>query len=189
MLSNGTFTTFITQAGGGFSQCAMEAKQGGSDGDVVALTRWRADTTLDEWGCWVYVQDVDSGMLWSAASQPTTTATEQQTVWFAPYKAEFQRRDHNISVLMEVTVPPLDNLEIRRITLTNHSDQQRHLTLTSYGEVVLAPQALDRRHQAFSKLFIESEYSDNIHTLLFHRRSRSPDEAQIYMAHMMIVEG
>jgi hypothetical protein len=29
--------------------------------------------------------------------------------------------------------------------------------LSSYGEVVLAPQATDRRHPAFNKLFIESE--------------------------------
>ena len=33
-----------------------------------------------------------------------------------------------------------------------------------------ATQAEDRRHPAFSKLFVESEYLPELHALLFHRR-------------------
>src|SRR5262249_30887992 len=48
-LSNGTYGTLITAAGGGYSQWKD-----------IALTRWRADTTLDDSGLWIYVQDGDS---------------------------------------------------------------------------------------------------------------------------------
>jgi cyclic beta-1,2-glucan synthetase len=188
ILSNGTYTTFITGAGGGYSQCVLTTEKDRSEGDVFALTRWRADTTLDEWGTWIYVQDRDSGVLWSAAYQPTATVADQHGVWFDPYKAEFRRRDHGISLRMEVTVPPTDNLEIRRITLTNHSGQTRHLAVTSYGEVVLALQEIDRRHQAFNKLFIESEYVSDLNTLLFSRRPRSGKEAPVYLAHLVAAE-
>ena len=58
---------------------------------------------------------------------------------------------------MEIVVPPEDDLEIRRVRLINHSDRPRRLLVVSYAEVVLASQDSDRRHPAFSKLFVESE--------------------------------
>ncbi|TET84137.1 MAG: hypothetical protein E3J37_04210, partial [Anaerolineales bacterium] len=176
-LSNGRYSVFITNSGGGYSRW-----QG------VDLTRWRADTTLDSWGTWVYVQDRDSGALWSAGYQPTASLPESQTVLFSPHKAEFQRRDHDISLRMEISVPPEDDVEIRRLTLINHSGRHRQLMFTNYAEVVLAPQSVDRRHPAFNKLFVESEYLPEINTLLFHRRLRSAEEKLIYMAHSLVVK-
>ena len=72
------------------------------------------------------------------------------------------------------------------MTLTNHGDQPRRLRLTSYGEVVLAPQATDARHPAFNKLFIESEPLPRGNGLLFRRRPRSGSEEGIYLAHALV---
>ncbi len=186
-LSNGRYGLLITGAGGGYSrwQRDLPSASGGAGG--VDLTRWRADTTLDNWGTWLYIQDGDSGDLWSAGYQPTGASPESQEVLFFAHKAEFRRRDHDISVRMEVTVSPNDDVEIRRVTLTSHSDQTRRLMLTSYGEVVLAPQIVDRRHPAFNKLFVESEYLPEINGLLFRRRSRSAEEEPVYLAHLLVV--
>ncbi|MBL7065593.1 MAG: hypothetical protein ISS49_15490, partial [Anaerolineae bacterium] len=175
-LSNGHYDLLITSAGGGYSRW-----QG------VDLTRWRADTTLDNWGTWLYIQDKDSGDLWSAGYQPTGSPPESQEVLFHTHKAEFRRRDHDISLHMEITVPPDDDVELRRVTLINHSDQTRRLMLTSYGEVVLAPHAADLRHPAFNKLFVESEYRPEVNGLLFRRRPRSAEEEPIYLAHLLVV--
>ena len=187
-LSNGEYSVLITSAGGGYSHWRE-----------VDLTRWRADTTLDDRGTWVYVQDRDSGdgfgtpsatqpKLWSAGYQPTCTPPVDQGVRFHAHQARFWRRDHDICVRTEITVPPDDDVEIRRITLTNHSGRPRRLRLTSCGEVVLAPQATDRRHPAFNKLFIESEYLPDVSALLFHRRPRSAEETPLYMAHLLTAE-
>ena len=157
--SNGRYSLLITSAGSGFSRW-QEAD----------LTRWRADTTLDNWGTWVYVLDRDSGELWSAGYQPTAVKPETQEVLYYPHKVEFRRRDQDISLVMEITIPPDEDIEIRQITLTNHSDHRRRLGLTSYGEVILAVQAGDSRHPAFNKLFIESEYVADVNGLLFRRR-------------------
>jgi len=184
ILSNGTYAKFITGAGSGYSQCVLTAEMERSDEDVIALTRWRADTTLDRWGTWVYVQDQDSGALWSTTYQPTTAEPEQQEVWFDPHKAEFQRREYDLSLRTEMTVPPGDNLEIWRITLTNHSGRTRRLAMTSYGEIVLGPAVEDVRHQAFSKLFIKSEFLPELDALLFFRRPRSGKEAPVYLVHL-----
>jgi len=175
-LAQGQYGVLITNTGGGYSQW-----------QDFALTRWQSDTTQDNWGTWIYLQDRDNGECWSVTSQPISCFPENQEILFSPHKVEFRRWDHGISLHMEITVGE-DEVEIRRVTLLNDSDRTRRLKLTSYGEVVLAPQATDQRHPAFNKLFIESEYLSNGNALLFNRRPRSPDEKPVYMAHALVVE-
>jgi len=175
-LSNGRYGLLITSAGSGYSRWRE-----------VDLTRWRADATLDNWGTWLYIQDEDSGDLWSAGYQPTGSPPESQEVLFFAHKAEFRRRDQGISLCMEIAVSPDDDVEIRRVTLTNHSDRPRRLMLTSYGEVVLASQTADRRHPAFNKLFVESEYLPEVNGLFFRRRPRSIEEDSVCLAHLLVV--
>ena len=182
VLSNGRYSLVITNSGGGYSSWRD-----------IDLTRWRADTTLNNWGTWIYMQDreragQESGSLWSASYQPSGVSPQSREVYFSAHMAEFLRQDGNISSLLEITVSPDDDLEIRRITLTNHGDVRRRLRLTSYGEVSLTDQATDRRHPAFNKLFIESEYLPEINTLIYRRRPRSSEEEPIYMAHTLVVE-
>ncbi|MFN2283650.1 MAG: GH36-type glycosyl hydrolase domain-containing protein, partial [Anaerolineae bacterium] len=190
LLSNGTYNVLITAAGSGYSYYVPQASAGDENAPLQssALTRWRADTTLDDWGTWIYVQDRESGDLWSACHQPTIAPVGAQEVLFYPYKAEFRQRAHDITSRTEVAVAADDNVEIRRVVLTNHERRPRKLSLTSYAEVVLAPQATDRRHPAFNKLFIESEYVPEIDGLLFHRRARSAEETPLYLVHLLLFE-
>ena len=60
MLSNGRYAVMLTAAGSGYSRW----------GDL-AVTRWRATSTCDAWGSYVFLRDVDSGEVWSAGYQPT----------------------------------------------------------------------------------------------------------------------
>jgi cyclic beta-1,2-glucan synthetase len=120
VLSNGSFSTLISAAGSGYSFW-----------EGLALTRWQPDTTLDNWGQWIYIQDMDSGAVWSAAYQPTAVAADNQSVRFSPHQVEFQRSDNSIGLTLTITVAPTDDIEIRRITLINHSDHVRRLRVTS----------------------------------------------------------
>ena len=181
-LSNGRYGVLITSAGAGYS-CWQDTESAFS----IDLTRWRADTTREDWGTWVYLQDTESGDLWSAAYQPTAAPPESQDVQFYAHMAEFRRNDHGIGLTMEITVAPDDDVEIRRISLTNHTDRVRHIALTSYGEIILAPQAADARHPAFNNMFVESEYIPETNALIFRRRPRSTSEEPIYLAHSAVV--
>jgi len=181
VLSQGDASLLITNAGSGFSQWRE-----------IALTRWHSDSTLDQWGTWIYLQDRLSGALWSATRQPIGSASEGQTrdypeALFYPHKVEFQRSDNGISLRTGITIS-LDGVEIRRVNILNDSDNLRRLRLTSYGEVVLATQAADHRHPAFNKLFIESEYLPKENALLFQRRPRSGDEKPVVLIHALIIE-
>ena len=175
-LSNGRYGVMITRAGAGYS-CWQD----------IDLTRWRADTTREDSGTWIYLSEPESGNVWSVGDQPTAVPPENQNVQFYPHMVEFRRSDHGIGLTMEITVAPDEDVEIRRISLTNHTDQVRHIALTSYGEIILAPQTADARHPAFNKMFVESEYVLETNALLFRRRPRSATEAPIYLAHAAIV--
>jgi cyclic beta-1,2-glucan synthetase len=172
LLSNGRYSVLVSSNGGGFSRW-----------QEIDLTRWSADASADDWGTWLYVKDTDSGALWSAARQPMGSPAEDEEVVYYAHRAEFRRRQHDIASRLDIIVAADDDLEIRRVVLTNHSPHRRHLTLTSYGEVVLARQADDRTHPAFNKLFIESEYLPELHALVFRRRARAAGEEPLYLGH------
>jgi cyclic beta-1,2-glucan synthetase len=176
-LSNGRYSLMITSSGAGFSRW-----------DNIDLTRWRADTTLENWGSWIYIKDQESEICWSMGYQPRAVQPQNQNVSFEAHKAEFWRQDGKISSRMEVTVTPDDDVEIRHVRLTNQGSEVRRLFLTSYAEVILAAQSLDRRHPAFNKLFIECEYLAEYNALLFRRRPGSAEEEPIYLAHVLVRE-
>jgi cyclic beta-1,2-glucan synthetase len=176
LLSNGHYSVMLSSAGGGFSTWQ------GTD-----INRWRSDTTLDNWGSWIYIDEKTGGNKWSASYQPTAVIPESEEVLFYPHKVEFRRQDHGISTQLEITVAPEDDAEIRLVTLTNHRNLPNTLGITSYAEVGLSPHVVDQRHPAFNKLFIVSEHLPEFNSLLFQRRQRSSDEKPIFMAHSLVV--
>jgi cyclic beta-1,2-glucan synthetase len=172
-LSNGKYSLLISAAGSGFSRW-----------EDVELTRWRDDPTLNDRGAWIYVEDRLNGQLWSVTRQPTMmTPPNRSEVNFYPHRVEFERQDGDIVLRTIVTVAPVDNVEIRRVTLTNHGSHTRVLALTSYAEIILNQQSADQRHPAYNKLFIESEFLEKDQLLLFRRRPRSADEKPVYLIH------
>jgi len=178
LLSNGAYNVMLTTAGSGYSNC-----------EDIAVTRWREDVTRDNWGAFLYLRDVRSGMVWSAGHQPVKRRPQGYTVAFSEDKADFRRIDAGISTRMEVVVSAEDNAEVRRISLTNHSTRTREIELTSYAEVVLNAPGADAAHQAFSNLFIETEFIAGENALLAHRRRRSSDERPVWGIHVVVVEG
>jgi cyclic beta-1,2-glucan glucanotransferase len=174
LLSNGNYTVMITTAGGGYSRCG-----------AVAVTRWREDATRDHWGSFIYVRDVRSGAVWSTGHQPIPAKATNYEVAFSEDKADFWRRDSGIVTHMEVIVSAEDNAELRRVTIANFSSRPREIELTSYAEVVLAPQASDVAHPAFSNLFVETEFQSRYNALFARRRPRSAEDPPTWGMHVL----
>ena len=65
----------------------------------------------------------------------------------------------------------------------------RTIEVTSYAEVVLAPQGHDLSHPAFSNLFVQTELVPDRQAILCTRRPRSADEHPPWMMHLMTVRG
>ena len=177
-LSNGRYHVMITNAGGGYSRWKD-----------IAVTRWREDSTCDDWGTFCYVRDVTSGEFWSTAYQPALKQADTYETIFSEAKAEFRCRAHELDTHTEITVSPEDDIELRRITIINRSGKRRAIDITSYAEVVLASPAADALHPAFSNLFVQSEILHRERAILCTRRPRSQGEHAPWMFHLMAVHG
>jgi len=178
LLSNGRYHVMITNAGGGYSRWKD-----------LAVTRWREDTTCDNWGAFCYLRDVTSGEFWSTAYQPTLKQPKNYEVIFSEGRAEFRRSDHDFDTYTEIVVSPEDDIELRRIRITNSSRTRRAIDITTYAEVVLASAAADALHPAFSNLFVQTEVLQQRQAILCTRRPRSRDEQSPWMFHLMAVQG
>jgi len=101
--------------------------------------------------------------------------------------AEFGAADHGIGLTMEITVAPEDDVEIRRISAQNHTDRVRRIALTSYGEVILAPQAPDCAPCRPSTICLsKAKYVPDTNALIFGGASFASEEL-IYLAHAATV--
>ncbi|TBR27025.1 MAG: glycosyl transferase, partial [Reyranella sp.] len=178
LLSNGRYSVMLTAAGSGYSQWGSQA-----------VTRWREDTTRDDWGSYIFLRDVETGAVWSATAQPCGRPPDRYEVMFAEDRAEFVRHDGTLVTSLDVVVSPEDDAEVRRVTLTNAGSLPRTVELTSYSEIVLAPRGADAAHQAFSKMFVHTEYLPATGALLATRRRRGPDEPELWAAQLAVVEG
>ncbi|MHB8381389.1 MAG: GH36-type glycosyl hydrolase domain-containing protein [Candidatus Binataceae bacterium] len=178
LLSNGRYTVMITAAGSGFSRWRD-----------MAVTRWREDVTCDWWGSYVFLRDAHSAKVWSAGYQPSGVEADSYEVEFSEDRAEIVRRDGTIRTTLEVAVSSEDDAEVRRVSISNLGSRAREIELTSYAEIVLAPEAADAAHPAFSKMFVQTEFQVDVGALLARRRPRSPADAQIWAAHIAVVEG
>lgn len=175
LLSNGRYSLVVDNAGSGFAVFDRE----------LLLSRWREDGVCNDYGQYLFVRDLDNGKVWSTSYQPTRVEPERYEAIFGPDKIEFKRRDGSIGLHTEITVSPEDNVEVRRVHITNFSGSKRNIELTSFFEIALASRAADAAHPAFSKMFIESEFRSEFDALVFSRRKRAPEEQPVYLFHML----
>jgi cyclic beta-1,2-glucan synthetase len=177
-LSNGRYVTSVTNAGGGSSVWRG-----------LPVTRWRRDATRDADGQFIYLRDVRSGLVWSATYQPSRREPDEYSVTLGADRADFRRRDGDVSTHLEIAVSTEDDVEVRRLTVSNHGTRIRELDVTSYAEMVLTSPATDLAHPAFGKLFVETEYLPGSGALLCHRRVRGPGDIGAWAFHVLSLEG
>ncbi len=175
-LANGQYSVMLSNAGSGYSRWGN-----------ISVSRWREDVTRDSWGMYFYIQNLNSGSVWSSGFLPCGVQGDGYKVTFAPDRVEYYRKDGNIVTRTEICVSPEDQVEVRRLSLTNHSQHDRTLEITSYFETVLARPSEDLAHPAFGNLFIQTEFTHR--ALLASRRPRRENQARLWLMHTVALEG
>ncbi len=178
LLSNGCYHLMLTSSGAGYSRWKD-----------LAVTRWREDPTRDHWGQFCYLRDVSSGRFWSVGHQPSGRVSATYQALFSEGRAEFRRHDDGFETHAEISVSPEDDIELRRLHITNTTRTQRILEITTYAEVVLAPAVTDSLHPAFSNLFVQTEILENKQAILCTRRTRENSEPAVWLLHLVSVHG
>ena len=172
LLSNGCYFVFITAAGTGQSR---------RHGHVV--NRWHGDPVEDSQGQFLYLRDLDTGFLWSAAMQPVKCATASHDSTSQPGVFRINGEAHGIHTQLDIAVSPAGDLEIRSLRLKNLTGDPRRIEVTTFLEVVLTWQGADIGHPAFSKLFVQTSYADG--ALFAERRPRGANETWPCLFHAL----
>lgn len=178
ILSNGNYSVMLTDKGTGYSKNKM-----------TAVTRWREDSALDQYGTFFYLRNLNTDELWSAAYAPLNILPESYKVIFNSDKAIFQRTDGLIQTTMEVAVASGDNSELRRISVKNTGETDCEIEVMSYFEVLLTSLAADEAHPAFSNLFIETQFDADRNCIIANRRPRSESDKELWIGHSAVVTG
>lgn len=178
LLSNSNYHVMISSSGTGYSRYRK-----------MAVTRWHADPVSDSDGMFVYIRDLQTDEFWSAAPQPVLASPDSYETIFSAARAEFKVRRNNLDVYTEIVVSPEEDVELRRIHVSNRSRMRRSVELTSYAEVVLSEAMADAQHPAFNKLFVQSEVLPELQAIICSRRPRSRHEGSPHMFHMMAAHG
>ena len=178
LLSNGRYHVMVTAAGSGYSRWK-----------ALAVTRWREDTTCDPWGTFCFLRDVATGKVWSPTYAPTNVSADFFEGSFAESRAEFRRRDDFFETHVEIVVSPEDDIELRRLRISNNGDTRRSIDVISYAEVVLNSPAADALHPAFSNLFVQTEIVPERQAIICSRRPRAPGDEVPSLLHLMAVHG
>jgi cyclic beta-1,2-glucan glucanotransferase len=174
LLSNGRYHAMVTNAGGGYSRWKE-----------IAVTRWREDSTRDNWGTFCYLRDVAMGAFWSTTFQPTLNPAAAYQANLSEARAAFRCSEGGLDALTEIAVSPEDDIEVRRICITNRSGVRKVIDLTSYAEVVLGLAADDAAHPAYSNLFVQTEIIREQQAILCNRRS-AVDQPAPWLFHLIV---
>ncbi|MFZ7134368.1 MAG: GH36-type glycosyl hydrolase domain-containing protein [Eubacteriales bacterium] len=177
VLSNGTYCTMINTHGGGYSRA------GG-----IQITRWREDPLNKKNGHLVFIRHLNANAIWSTSYDLLCREPDAYKVVFTPEKAEIYRSDEQFDTYMEVIVSPEDNVEMRKVKITNHSDTIANMEVTSYFEVVLTNPHADLAHPAFSNLFVRTEVITEMESLIASRRPRGNEEDEKWLFHTVRVD-
>jgi cyclic beta-1,2-glucan synthetase len=176
-LTNGRYHVTLNSSGSGVSEC-----------NGMAVTRRGLDIATDADGFHIYLRDLEDEYLWSAGYQPVRRTPTEYDFRHIGKTAVITRVDREIKSQLTVCVVPDHDVELRRCRLTNLGNGSRRIELTSYVEFVLNTHAADVSHPAFSKIFLETQFLDDSHTILVKRRPRSPDAPKNWGFHRILVE-
>ncbi|WP_157956808.1 GH36-type glycosyl hydrolase domain-containing protein [Salinicola aestuarinus] len=181
LLSNGRYSVMLTADGTGFSRWG-----------TLAITRWREDPATSDWGSTIGLYHRESGQRWAAGGRrlPTPGEVDDATysVDFAEDHARYVRNTPAFTTALDVLVSGEEDGEVRRVTITNNTDQPATIELTSYAELVLTTPPADDAHPAFAKMFVETDTLEAYQALTATRRHRDPTETPIWVGHFALID-
>ncbi|MBB2487487.1 hypothetical protein H5407_19815 [Mitsuaria sp. WAJ17] len=172
-LSNGGYAVTLRPNGAGTSSWRGNA-----------ISRTRDDALRDMHGLWLLARLQGEAQFHSLTQMPSPRPHMRYAARFFSDHVEFLADCDEFEALISVWVAPDDDIEFRQLTLHNRREEVIELELMSYFEAVLAPQAADEAHPAFSNLFVMAQAVDP-HALLLERRPRLPDEPSVWAIHFL----
>jgi cellobiose phosphorylase len=143
VVCNGRYGFVVSHRGGGFSWC--------DDAQHNVLTRWEMDLVRDASGKFLFLSDLESGAVWSAAPAPCGTRFDHYRCTHEAGATTFETVAHGVRTRWTLVVSASDNVEAWLVNITNESRKTRRLRASSYFEWTcgVAPDSKREFHRLF----------------------------------------
>ena len=179
MLSNGRMSVLLRPDGAGATRWAG-----------LAVSRWRDDALRGEHGSFMFLRVAgrnEAGARWHSVTQhPAPDPRAEYRCEWQPHAATFESIGAAVSSRLRVWVAPQEDVEVRELTLEHTGvGPPPVVELASYFELVLATQAADEAHPAFSNLFVQTRWDADLRALWFTRKGRLEGEPTVHAVHFL----
>ncbi|MBU1353875.1 MAG: carbohydrate-binding protein [Gammaproteobacteria bacterium] len=174
LLSNGRYSVTLRANGAGWSRWHQ-----------TGISRWRDDALRDAQGSFLYVRQQDSSVPVSITSHP---APDSRAVYHSIFHTDrvcFDALWPGLKAHTTVWVSPEDDIELRKVVVSNLGNEVIELELISALDITLATHAADEAHPAFSNLFVQAEWLPAQQALRFVRTPRLQTETTLQAAHFV----
>ncbi len=174
LLSNGRYSVALRANGAGWSRWGH-----------VDITRWRDDLLRDAYGSFFYLRWDRQPQAVSLTQHPAPDPAANYESSYHADRITFDAHWGSFESRVTVWVSPEDDIEFRRVELSNHGERPLDLELISAFEVTLAEHGADEAHPAFSNLFVRAHWRAAHDALLLERTPRLPTEHGLHAAHFL----
>jgi cellobiose phosphorylase len=126
VICNGRYGLVVSQNGGGFSWF--------DDAQHNVLTRWEMDLVRDSYGKFLFLADLESGEVWSAARAPTCKDYDEYSCVHTQGATTINARYADIQTAWTMSVATDDSVELWKLEITNKGSTPRRLRVSSFFE-------------------------------------------------------
>ncbi|MGI6329707.1 MAG: GH36-type glycosyl hydrolase domain-containing protein [Bacilli bacterium] len=176
LLSNGTYSILMNDLGNSLSKYKN-----------LQVNRAR-QVPEEDYGIYLFIRNLKTDKLWSNTYAPIYKEPDKQKIIMASDRIKYVREDEGIVTNTEITVTKDHNAEIRRITFKNTTNNDVHLELTSYGEIIMSRNEEDIAHRAFNSITIHTEVDKKSSSLVFRRKSLTKENTKYYIVHRFFLD-
>ncbi|MHA6530491.1 GH36-type glycosyl hydrolase domain-containing protein [Paenibacillus sp. BAC0078] len=153
-LSNGTFHTMLSHAGGGVA--FYKSPQ------IWRITRYRFfHLPMDRSGPYIYIQNADTGRYWCPTSEPALDKPEEWKSAHGMGYTRFEAKRGDIAARTVYFVGPYENSLIWNLTLTNHGSTPQELKIYAYAEFGMMEFMRELQWQCYNKHQVSVQYHDD----------------------------
>ena len=182
MLESNNHRNLNIQTNGKMSVLTLDTGENFMYYNNYAITKNRYMDKKNVNGNTVYFTDKTTGKIWSGTYDPNYTTPDSYGVLFNMSSSDFYRKDGDIETFCRIHVAPEYNVEIRKYTLVNHSDERKEIVINTNIDLAMCEQAANVIHPAFNNLKIEEFYDTDLDMLIAKRRTKTDktDEMFVY---------
>ncbi|WP_342130363.1 GH36-type glycosyl hydrolase domain-containing protein [Hydrogenophaga sp. OTU3427] len=174
LMSNGHYSVTLRPNGAGWSRLGQ-----------TGIGRWRDDALRDARGSFIYLRRGRRGVPVSLTSHPAPDAQAVYQCRLGVDRVGFTATWPDLRAHTTVWVSPEDDIELRKVVLTNLGPHGMELELISALDITLTSHEADEAHPAFSSLFVKAEWHSDQDALRLTRTPRLPTERALSAAHFV----